>query len=145
MAIELLGAQLSEGATVTVDSAPIIYFLEDHPRLAARYLPLFDAAARGEIAVVVSAITLAEVVAGPLRAGNEILAAQYHRALQSSRNWRISPVTEEIALLAARIRVTRKLRLPDAIQVATAISTGSVALVTHDIDFKGVREIRVLS
>ena len=93
----------------------------------------------------VSAIPLADVVAGPLKAGNEILEAQYHRALQASRNWRVGPVTEDIVFLAARIRVSRKLRLPDAIQVATAVSTGSVALVTHDVDFRSVREIRVLS
>ncbi len=145
MAVDLLGARLPDGATVTVDSAPIIYFLEDHPKLAARYLPLFDAASRGDIYIVVSTITLAEVVIGPLRVGNEVLAAQYHRALRASHNWRITPLTEEIAFLAARIRVSRKLRLPDAIQVATAVSTGSFALVTHDVDFKGVREIRVLS
>jgi predicted nucleic acid-binding protein len=54
-------------------------------------------------------------------------------------------VTDEIAFLAAKIRVSRKLRLPDAIQVATAITAGSAALVTHDIDFRAVREIRVLS
>src|SRR5688572_3319976 len=145
MALELLGGRLPEGSTVTVDSAPIIYVLEDHARHARRYVPLFEAASRGEIGIVVSTITLAEVVAGPLKAGNEILAAQYHRALQASRNWRVIPLTEDIAFLAARIRVTRNLRLPDAIQVATAVRTGSVALVTHDVDFKAVREIRVLS
>ena len=145
MALDLLGARLPEGSTVTVDSAPIIYVLEDHARHARRYVPLFEAASRGEIQLVVSTVTLAEVVAGPLRAGNEILAAQYHRALQGSRNWRIVALTEDIAFLAARIRVARKLRLPDAIQVATAVGSGSIALVTHDVDFKSVSEIRVLS
>lgn len=67
---------LPPNAQVTVDSAPIIYFLEDHPRWAARFAPIFDAAADGDLAIFVSTITVAEVLAGPLRAGNEILAAQ---------------------------------------------------------------------
>jgi predicted nucleic acid-binding protein len=93
----------------------------------------------------ISTITVAEVVAGPLKAGNEILAAQYCEALRGSKNWEIIPVTEEIAILAARIRAIRNLRLPDAIQVATAVATGSLALVTHDIDFSKVQEIKIIS
>lgn len=144
MALDLLG-QFPANAQVTVDSAPIIYFLEDHPRLAARFAPIFDAAANGELSIFVSTITVAEVLTGPLKVGNDILAAQYHQALRGSRNWEIVAVTEEIAILAARIREIRKLRLPDAIQVATAVATGSVALVTHDIDFSKVREIKIVS
>lgn len=138
-------ASLPVGARVTVDSAPIIHLLEDHPKLATRFAPVFDAAARGDLSIVVSTVTLAEVMAGPLRAGNEILAARYHEGMRRSRNWEIVPVTEEIAALAARIRAERRLRLPDAIQVATAVATGSVALVTHDIDFSAVREIGIIS
>jgi predicted nucleic acid-binding protein len=144
MAIAQLG-ELPNNARVTVDSAPIIYFLEDHPKFAARFAPVFDAAANGALSIFVSTITVAEVMAGPLRSGNDILAAQYHEALRGSKNWEIIPVTEEIAILATRIRAIRKLRLPDAIQVATAVATGSVALVTHDIDFSNVQEIKIIS
>jgi predicted nucleic acid-binding protein len=133
------------GARVTVDSAPIIYLLENHPKFAPRFAPIFDAAADGRLSVVVSTITVAEVLAGPIRAGNDVLAAQYREALRGSRNWSVVPVTEEIAALAARIRALRRLRLPDAIQVATAVTTGSVALVTHDIDFSKVREVRIVA
>lgn len=84
-------------------------------------------------------------MAGPLRAGNEILAAQYHEAMRGSRDWQIVAVTEEIAILAARIRALRKLRLPDAIQVATAVATRSVALVTYDVDCSNVQEIKIVS
>jgi len=136
--------ELPSNARVTVDSAPIIYFLEDHPKLAARFAPVFDAAAQGALSIFVSTITVAEVVAGPLKAGNEILAAQYCEALRGSKNWEIIPVTEEIAILAARIRAIRNLP-SDAIQVATAVATASVALVTHDIDFSKVREIKIIS
>ena len=83
MALTPLG-ELPSNARVTVDSAPIIYFLEDHPKLAARFAPVFDAAAQGALSIFVSTITVAEVVAGPLKAGNEILAAQYCEAARKT-------------------------------------------------------------
>src|SRR5947207_2964217 len=100
MALTPLG-ELPSNARVTVDSAPIIYFLEDHSKLAARFAPVFDAAAQGALSIFVSTITVAEVVAGPLKAGNEILAAQYCEALRGSKDWEIIPVAEEIAIRGA--------------------------------------------
>lgn len=144
MALELLGASFEPGVRLAVDSAPLIYFLEDHPTFAARYAPVFEAASRGECSVVVSTVTLAEVVAGPLSQGNDVLATQYHRALRDSPHWILVPLTDEIAVLAARIRLGRRLRLPHAIQVATALVEGCMALVTRDVDFRKVTEIKVL-
>ena len=133
---------IPSGSLLTLDSAPIIYFLENHPGLAGRYAPLFDAAAQGSVSIAVSAITVAEVIAGPLAAGKEALAEQYRAALG---RWLVAPVTEELAALAARFRARFRLRLPDAIQLATAVHTGSYALMTHDRDFSRVRDVRVLS
>ena len=38
-----------------------------------------------------------------------------------------------------------RLKLPDAIQAAAALAIGAAALVTHDRDFKGLFELRILS
>jgi predicted nucleic acid-binding protein len=134
--------ELPEGSLVTVDSAPIIYFLENHVRLAERYAPLFEAEAQGRVRIAVSSITLAEVLGGPLRHGNEVLAEQYRAALCA---WQVVPVSEEIAVAAARFRAAYQLRLPDAIQLATTVETGSVALITHDRDFSRVTDVSILS
>lgn len=45
------------------------------------------------------------------------------------------PVSQDIAMMAARLRAGTGLRLPDALQAATALEIGAVALVTHDRDF----------
>jgi predicted nucleic acid-binding protein len=50
----------------------------------------------------------------------------------------------DLAVDAARMRAVYRLRLPDAIQVATAIRAGAAALVTHDRALKKVRGLRVL-
>ncbi len=135
---------LPVGARVTVDTAPIIYLLEGHPQFSKQYLSLFERIEVGGLHAVVSVVTLAEVLAGPLRHGNEILADRYYRALTSSAHWQIQEMDSELSFMAARIRARYRLKLPDAIQVATAIHSSSSALVTHDRDFSSVDEIQIL-
>lgn len=132
---------LPPGALVTVDSAPIIYFLENRRVLADRFAPVFEAEAGERLAIAISTITLAEVLTGPLAQRNELLAEQYRATLSS---WNLVPVTDDVAVAAARFRSAYRLRLPDAIQLATAVVTGSAALVMHDRDFARVREMRIL-
>jgi hypothetical protein len=59
---------LPEEALLLIDSAPVIYVLEDHPRLGPRFAPLFAAHAEGRLRFAVTTITVAEVLVGPLRA-----------------------------------------------------------------------------
>lgn len=143
MAVDPLSA-IPSGAAVVVDSAPIIYFLEDHPTLGVRFAALFERVAQGEVSIVTSAIALAEVLAGPLSAGNEVLAEQYRVALTEGAGWSVHPVTASLAVAAARFRVKHRLKLPDAIQLATAVEVGAYALVTHDRDFRGVQDVHVI-
>lgn len=138
-------SQLPSGSVVVVDSAPIIYFLEDRRLLADRYAPVFSRAAEGDIGIVISTITLAEVLCGPLAAGHEALAEQYRIALTEGNGWTVHSVTDTLAVTAARVRVKYRLRLPDAIQLATVIEAGGYALITHDRDFRRVRDVRILS
>ena len=134
MAIEDLGNLPTRGRLV-IDSAPIIYVLEDHPALAARFLPVFERAESRDYELVITTITLAEVLAGPLRHGDEAVADAYRDTLSAPPAWRVVDLTADIAHRAARIRGRTGLRLSDAVQVATAIETSSVGLVTHDRDF----------
>lgn len=138
----LNAARLPDRALVLVDSAPIIYVLEAHPRFARRFQPLFDRQAAGEIVFAVTTITIAEVLAGPLAAGEEALAKRYRAAMES---WRVIDLTVDIAESAARLRVALNLRLPDAIQIASAIAANADALVTHDRDFSRVTALPVLN
>lgn len=138
-ALDLAG--LAEGGLVLVDSAPIIYVLERHPKLAPRFQPLFDRHDAGEISFAVTTMTIAEVLAGPFGAGEEALAKRYRAVMES---WQVVDLTAEIAESAARFRAGLKLKLPDAIQVASAIAVNADALVTHDRDFSKVKTLTVL-
>jgi predicted nucleic acid-binding protein len=135
---------LGERPVLVVDTAPIIYWLEGHPRLAERFATIFDAAESGLAAIVISTVTLAEVLSGPLRTGNELPTAQYREALTRSLGWQVMAFDVDTAVEAARIRATYRLRLPHAIQVATAIRVGAAALVTHDRALRRVSGLRVV-
>ncbi|MEO9148975.1 MAG: PIN domain-containing protein [Burkholderiaceae bacterium] len=125
-----------------IDSAPLIYWLDDYPEFAAKFEALFDLHERAQIQIAISTIAVAEVLAGPFKAKQEVLAKQYEKALAS---FEIVPVSVEIAVSAARLRSTAGLRLPDAIVAATALEIGATALVTHDRDFSKLQGLRVLS
>lgn len=132
---------LSEGATVLVDTAPWIYMLEDHAEFAPRFLGLFEAAERGQIQLALTTVTLAEVLTGPFKAGQTALAKRYEAALGA---YQVVPLSAAVASLAAQLRVQYRLKLPDAVQLASALQIGAAALVTHDRDFSAVQGLPVL-
>lgn len=138
-----LAAQVPDGATVLIDTNPIIYVLEGNP-LGAPFRSLFDAVDRGRIRALVTPITIAEVVTGPLKAGKDALAERYRRTLTQNPGWTLRSIDADIAVLAARLRVRHALKLPDAMQLAVALETGCHALVTHDRDFDSVSDMLVL-
>lgn len=135
-------AGLAQGATVVVDTAPFIYVLESHPQWADQFVGLFEAAARGNLTIALSTITLAEVLTGPFKAGQTALAKRYEKALSQYEVISVSPA---IAALAAQLRARYRLKLPDAIQLASALDIGAAALVTHDRDFSQVSGMVILT
>jgi predicted nucleic acid-binding protein len=132
---------LLDGALLLVDSAPIIYILEDHPRLAARFRPLFERHENGRLVFAVTTMTIAEVLTGPFKSGNEALAKRYRSAMES---WQVVSLTADVAESAARFRARYGLGMADAVQAASAIAIGADALVTHDRDFSRIPSLRVL-
>jgi len=133
---------LPEDALVLIDSAPIIYVLEGHPKLGPRFTPLFEAHGAGQLRFAVTTITIAEVLIGPLQAADDALARRYRAILES---WQLVTLDADIAESAARLRASLRLKLADAIQAASALAINAMALVTYDRDFSRVRSLRVIS
>ena len=133
---------LPDQALLLMDSAPIIYVLEGHPKFGSRFKPLFEAHAAGRLRFAVTTITIVEVLSGPLRAANEALARRYRAVLES---WEPIELDVDIAEGAARLRASLRLRLADAVQAVSALAVNAAALVTHDRDFSRVHSLRVIS
>ncbi|NWG53972.1 MAG: PIN domain-containing protein [Hydrogenophilaceae bacterium] len=133
---------LPEGALLLVDTAPIIYWLEDSPAFAQRFAPLFELHAKGGVSFAVTTITIAEVLTGPLQHGDDALARRYRVVLES---WRVVELSAGIAEDAVRLRARLGLKLADAMQAASAPAINADALVTHDRDVQRLDGLRVLS
>lgn len=132
---------LDHGDLVVVDSAPLIYLLEDHAEFGPRFEGLFEAYEQGDLHIAISTIAIAEVLAGPFKHGRDVTAKRYEKTLAA---FEVVPVSQEIAVTAARLRAGAGLRLPDALQAATALEVGAAALVTHDRDFSRLEGLRVV-
>ena len=137
--LDLSGLPLN--SLVLVDSAPIIFYLEDHKQFAPVFSPLFEAHSSGQLRLAVSSITFTEILTGPLRTKNEGLVRRYRGLLES---WQVVDVDADIAESAARLRATLGLKLADAIQAASALAINAAALVTHDRDFSRLKALKVL-
>jgi len=80
----------------------------------------------------------------PYRKKNFALAAQYMVLFRNFPNLSVIPVSDEIAERAAFLRAHHNIRTPDALQLATALLSGSRFFLTNDETLSSVEEIRVL-
>ena len=136
-----LWGDLKTNDFVVVDSAPLIYFLDGHPQFSSLFDGLFEAYDAGQLRIAISTIAIAEVLAGPFKNGQDVLAKRYEKALSA---FDVIPVTQDIAVSASRLRISCALKLMDALQAATALEIGAQALVTHDRDFSRFSGLPVL-
>ena len=132
------------GTKVGIDTAPLIFYIEEHPIYATVLNPFFDAVDNGDIELVTSTVTLLEVLVHPLKQKDESLAHKYNDILLSSPNIETVPVTPATAQAAAELRANSNLKTPDAIQLATAITHQATTFLTNDRDFRRSDYIRVL-
>jgi predicted nucleic acid-binding protein len=127
-----------------LDSSIFIYYMEENPRYLPLVDPLFDAAIDGRLKVATSALTLLETQVVPLRAGNEMLARQYERFLIRSGSLRLVPIDHGLLRAAAHVRATTRLKTPDALQVASALSADCPVFLTNDGRIPSLPGFRVL-
>lgn len=133
------------GKTVAIDTAPLIYYFEDHAVFASLLHPFFCELQAGQVKGVTSVVSLIEVLVHPLRHGDERLASQYHDALLSHPHLATLPVNHAIAQLAAELRAEQNLKTPDAIQLATAMKANAHCLLTNDRNFGNAQGIEIIT
>jgi len=101
----------------------------------------------GEVSVVTSELTLAEVLVGPLKTQNIAIQQTYCSFLTSTATFVVPPVNREILEESAQLRANTKLKLPDAIHMATALRHQCDSFLTNDDVFKSLNlaQVRMLS
>lgn len=133
-----------QGEVIGLDTAPIIYFIEEHPIYLAPMRYFFQALERGSFRAITSTVTLLEVLVQPLRENNVSLADEYRDILLNASNLQTMGVSDAVAEQAARLRAQYDLRTPDAIQMGTAVHEGASFFLTNDTRLPSVSNLNLL-
>ena len=133
---------LSGVERLAIDSAPIIYFIEENPRYLALVEVVFERIAAGSLTAVTSAITLTEVLT--LRQGRHEIADSYTELLLGAEHFSTVSLDAAIGAAAAELRARHGIRTPDALQIACAIAAGCDAFLTNDKDLRRLNEIPIV-
>jgi len=131
---------LPANGSVYVDAQIFIYGVEKHPVYEPVLQTLWQGVSSGTFEIVTSELTLLEVLTGPLKKNDSVLASDYEQFLKLD-GIRTVPISQAILREAARIRATSNLRTPDAIHAATAVASGCSVLITNDAAFKNFTAI----
>ena len=130
---------------IFLDTAPLIYYIEENPLYAAFLNDLFTTHENKKIQFVSSVITLLEVLVLPLREGNKKLSEAYENILTNSRSIDVIDINTNIAKIAAQLRADYSLKTPDAILLATAIYSSADFFLTNDKRLQTIKEVNVIT
>lgn len=139
-----LAKQLEKLGVIFLDTAPVIYFVEQNPEFASKVREVFERLDEGKLTAVVSPITLAECLVLPYKQKQSGIAQVFTEMLANSESVLFYPIDEVIADKAADLRARYNLTLTDAFQLAIAIQAECDAFLTNDVDLKRVKEIPIL-
>lgn len=127
-----------------VETAPYIYYVENHPTYADKVDAIFQIVESRAIEIKTSVITLTETLMKPIQAGDQPLIDAYRELLTETTYVQLISVTPDIAENAAHLRARYNLRTPDALHIAAAIDSRCDAFLTNDLGLKRVTDLRVL-
>jgi predicted nucleic acid-binding protein len=129
---------------IALDTACVIYYIENHPHYADKIDEVIERIEQEQIETLTSVITLAEVLVKPFKVNDKQVEDEYRGFLQDRDDLVLLPIGAVIAEQAAQLRAKYNLKLADALQVGTAIASGCDAFLTNDAGIKRVSEITVL-
>lgn len=124
---------------IGVDTPVWIYHLEDVRPYSELTLHLLSEAASGTFQLILSAISVSEILTGLYRAGDDVRAGRIDEALQAMPGIVASDVTWAVARSGAQVRAKTNLPLPDALIVASALHHEAQLLITNDAGWRGKR------
>ena len=136
-----MGLTLQSKDIIFVDTAPFIYFFENHPDYLSVMRDFFDQVYAVQAQVVTSIVTYIELTTQPVRLGDQRLARKYREYLSYSENVTLLPLDITIADEAIKLRAKHGFKTPDAIQLGTARAAGADYVLTNDREWHEVEDI----
>ena len=127
-----------------LDTCVLIYFLEGYAEFGPAAKKLLAMVEKGDLKASISTLTLTELLTGPYRAKNDLLALEYHALLFHFPHLDIVDIDVDIAVEAARIRGTYNYSTPDSLLLSAALQVKAAAFVTTDRKLFSFPELTVL-
>ena len=129
---------------IYLDTAPIIYFLENNSKYAQKVQSIILDNAVFGCNFVTSVATNIEYLPKPMSEGKQDLIYAFN-TLKKVLNIEFIELTEQISMVAVDLRTKYKgLKALDSIHLASAIATGCDAFFTNDKQLKQIEELDVL-
>ena len=129
---------------VLIDTSVWIYHFEEHSIFGEAAGRVIEELEGGRFRGIASELTLLEITVKPLQLGRQDAADDYETLLTYFPNLDLIPISRAILLDAAGLRARHRLRTPDAIQVATAFSSGATLAITNDEAWAHIAGIETL-
>jgi predicted nucleic acid-binding protein len=127
-----------------LDTGALIYYVDANPKYLALMDYIFNSFEVQKIRAVTSPITLAECLVIPIKEKDLVKQQKFIDILTLPEMADFININAEISIQASELRVKYNLKLPDALQIATAISSGCEAFLTNDKQLSRVSELQVI-
>jgi predicted nucleic acid-binding protein len=124
--------EVFSGKLVFIDTAPLIYYIEDNKSYREILAEFMDLVEAGDVSLVSSTLTLLEVLVQPLRVNRHDIVKNYEEILTRSQSLQLFELDIIGGRRAAEIRARYNFKTPDAIQLAIALITKADIFLTND-------------
>lgn len=132
---------MTEFKRVFIDTAPIIYYLENNALYVEAIKGFFTKCLKENIQIVTSTITIEEYLVFPYRSGRMEFADNFKRFMEYM-NIEVVDINSNIAEQGAKIRGKYKhFKAMDALQIATAVISGCDIFFTNDKQLRQEKEL----
>lgn len=129
---------------IYLDTAPIIYFLENNPNYAQKVQSIIQDNAVLGCLFSTSVATNIEYLPKPMSEGKNDLVYAFS-SLKKVLGLESIELTEQISMIAVNLRTKYKgLKPLDSIHLASAIASGCDAFFTNDKQLKQVTELSII-
>lgn len=127
--------------TVGLDSNIFSYQFHQDPIFGSSAKQIFDLLSLNKLQAVTSVVTFIEILS--VKASIKEIK-ELEKLFLRTPNLGIFEVNQTIASEAAKIRREYGFRIPDAIQLATALTQKAQAFVTNDKKLKGFKGLKII-
>ena len=140
-----MGLNIQYGEKLFFDTAPIIYYIEEHHRFGTCMDVLAQAAVQHRHLWITSFISWIETLTLPCKQKNIQVEERYRNWLTHTPFLTVVQSSSAIMKQAVYFRAKYGFKTPDAIQLATAQIAGVDLVITNDHAWKAVKELQVVT